>query len=598
MTPPPATPRTATRLRLGRDAVWVVPLVAAFLLTTALWLAAVLSGLLAHGRPATVSWQDTANAFLPVLSHPTAPASAWPPTDGVGGAAPFWSGFLLLLAAGITSARFVHRTWRRLRTDGGGTATAAQLKRSMGAEQALARAASLRPTLLKKDRLPPTLHHVAVNIGTAAPSKIPLWIPIEESVVLVAPPREGKTSQLILPGILGFQGTVLATSSKTDVLYGTALLRQKHGPVWVLDPAGLSGWPQQLRWPLTSGCERYQTARKRAEILVATTKTSEDTTNGGYFALNAMTLITCWLHAAALNDRPVADVLGWAADPDNREAVDLLACRDRHALAELLAGQHAAAPEERSASWRTAQQPFVALYDDRIADVFAPNPPDSFSIEQYLTHGGTLFLIGEDDDNSALAPLNAAFARTLFDTAKALAARAPNGRLPVPLGCFLDELANVAPLPEIPSLMSVSGSHNIFVMAVLQSYAQAEERWGTLGVRKMYAASTVKIFLGGISDPQELKAYSALTGEFDEDVQTVNADPVGNVSTSTALRRRPVLEPADIRMIPERGGLIIHRHTPATRVTFVRAHEGPYAQAIQDATRRAHYLIHQTDTHA
>lgn len=593
MTPAPAAPKSASRLHLGRDAVWIVPLAATFLLTTLLWLSAVLSGVLTHGRPAAVGWDSTGNAALAVLTHPGDPASAWAPGNGVGGPAAFWACFVVLLAAAVAASRQGYRWWQRRGADGAdGRASAVQLEKAMGEKQALARAAALRPTMVANDPASVTIRHVAVPIGRADPAQIPLWIAIEESVVLVAPPREGKTSQIILPGILDFQGTVLATSSKTDVLYNTAVLREEHGPVWVLDPTGLSGWPHQLRWPLTAGCEHYQVARKRAETLVATTKSEEGTTNGGYFNLNAKTLITCWLHAAALNARPVSDVLSWAADPDNREAVDLLARQARHALAEALAGQHAAADEERSASWRTAQQSFIALYDDKVAGIFAPDSDAAvFDIETYLTEGGTLFLIGEEEEGSALAPLNAAFAKALFDTAKSLAGRAPNGRLPTPLGCFLDELANVAPLPEIPSLMSVSGSQNIFVMAVLQSYAQAEERWGQLGVRKMYAAGTVKIFLGGISDPEELKAYSSLAGEFDEDVETVNADPFGNVSLSTSLRRRPVLEPADIRMIPERGGLVIHRRTPATLVTFVRAHEGPRAQEIKDAARRAHELV-------
>ncbi|MEV1008367.1 TraM recognition domain-containing protein [Streptomyces sp. NPDC049881] len=589
MMPKPAVPMTAGRLRLGRDAVWMVPFAVAFWLTSVTWLSAFLSGLPGHGRPAVVSWESVAEALAPLLARPMKPASAWPPGSGVGGPFAFWSCFLLLIAGTGAGGRMALRCWQRRGPDGAdGRAAPVQLERAMGEKQALARAASLRPAMYERDPASVTVQHVAVHIGNADPAHIPLWITIEESVVLVAPPREGKTSQIILPGILGFQGTVLATSSKTDVLYATAVLREPYGPVRVLDPTGLSGWPYQLRWPLTTSCARYQVARRRAETLVATTKSDEGTSNGGYFNLNAKMLITCWLHAAALNDRPVSDVLSWAADPDNREAVDLLARQDRHALAEALAGQHAAAEEERSATWRTAQQSFLALYDDQVAAIFAPDgDTEVFDIERYLTEGGTLFLIGEDEEGSALAPLNAAFARALFDTAKAIAGRAPNGRLPLPLGCFLDELANVAPLPEIPSLMSVSGSQNIFVMAVLQSYAQAEERWGQLGVRKMYAAGTVKIFLGGISDPEELKAYSTLTGEFDEDVETVNADHIGNVSVSTALRRRPVLEPADIRMIPERAGIVIHRRTPATLVTFIRAHEGPRAEEIRHATRQA-----------
>ncbi|WP_416969396.1 type IV secretory system conjugative DNA transfer family protein [Streptomyces sp. 4F14] len=591
MMPRAAAPRTAARLRVGRDVLWIVPLAAGFVLTVLVWLTAFLSGIPARGRPASVGWDFEGRTTVAVLHHPQDPAAAWPPGAGVGGPFVFWPTFLLVLAAAVWGTWRTYRWWKHRGADGAdGMATRAQLEKAMGEKQALSRAGSLRPALAGGDKAV-TIRDVAVHIGSADPSEIRLWIVIEESVIMVAPPREGKTSQIILPEILEFRGTVLATSSKTDVLYDTALLREEHGPVWVLDPTGLSGWPNQLRWPLTAGCEEYQVARKRAETLAATTKSEEGTKNGGYFVLNAKTLITCWLHAAALHGRPVLDVLAWATDPDNREAVDLLAAKGKHLLAAALAGQHAAAVEERSATWRTAEQSFIALYDENVAAIFAPEADaEVFDIETYLRQSGTLYLIGEEEEGSALAPLNAAFAKAMFDTAKRIAARSPNGRLPVPLGCFMDEIANVAPLPEIPSLMSVSGSQNIFIMAVLQSYAQAEERWGALGVRKMMASGTVKIFLGGISDPEELKAYSALAGEFDEDVATVSDDG-DRVSVSTSVRRRAVVEPAAIRMIPERGGMVFHRRTPATLVKFVRAHEGPRAQEIKDAARRAHEMV-------
>ena len=104
------------------------------------------------------------------------------------------------------------------------------------------------------------------------------------------------------------------------------------------------------------------------------------------------------------------------------------------------------------------------------------------------------------------------------------------------------------------------------------------------------ASSTVKVFLGGISDPEELKSYSSLAGEFDEDVETVSDDG-DRISVSTSIRRRAVVEPATIRMIPKLGGMVFHRRTPAALVSFVRAHEGPRAAEIKEATRRAHEMV-------
>jgi len=580
------TPVAGSRLRLGRDAWWIGLLVTLILATALVWITALLSALPTHGRLAHVGWSEAGSSLVEVVLHADRPAAAFPHGSQVGGPVAFWSMFAAVCLAAGGTTRVAWRWWKLRRTEGtDGFATRKQLIAAMGEEQALSRLKTLRPKLATAGLAKVDVHEVAVFCGTSDPAGIPLYITIEESLLLVAPPREGKTSQFILPAILDFPGTVLATSSKTDVLYSTAALREKHGPVWALDPTGLSGWPNQLAWSLVDGCEDYQTARKRAETLTSTTKSDEGTKNGGYFVMNAQMLITCWLHAAALGRRGALDILRWATSPDEREAVDILTEHGQPSLAQALAAQHSAAAEERSATWRTAEQSFLALYDQKVAAIFAPDR-SNFSIDAWLQGGGTLFLIGEEDEGSSLAPLMAAFARAIIDRAKQIAARMPNGRLDPPLGCFLDELANVAPLPQIPSFMSVSGSQNVFVCAVLQNLAQAEERWGPLGVRKMFGAATVKIILGGISDEQELKTYSTLAGEFDEDQESISDDG-DRVSSSLSTRRRAVVEPAEIRMTPERMALVFHRRTPTTRVRFVRAHEGPRAAEIAAANKAA-----------
>ncbi|MET8676078.1 TraM recognition domain-containing protein [Streptomyces sp. NPDC004647] len=605
------SPYSGNRMHLYKDAWWISLCIAAVALTLWTWAAALLSGLLTHGSTALLTWPQTAGSIPRLLLTPLRPQDAFPPGSGVGGPLAFYPPFVATAVGTCWGVRVGWRRWRSMRDEGtDGLATAAQLEEAMGDAKALSRLGALRPSLstprpsLEKAKVLPRVlpwrgaqrpsvtdvevREVAVFCGTAIPTGVKLYIPFEETALIVAPPREGKTSQLIIPWILDFPGSVLATSSKTDVLYATAEFRKEYGPVMVLDPTGLSGWPLQLQWSLVDGCEDFTTARKRAETLAGTTKSDEGTKNGGYFVMNAQMLMTCWLHAAALDGLSAMDLLRWATSPSERQPVDILARHGKQDLARALAAQHAAAPEERSASWRTAEQSFLALYDEKVSRIFGHSPGDesNFSIHRWLTEGGTVFLIGEEEEGSSLAPILAAFSRAILDTAKSIAARMPNGRLDPPLALLGDEIANVAPLPQIPSLMSVSGSQNIFMVAVLQSLAQAHERWGELGVRKMFAAATVKIILGGVSDEQELKAYSALAGEFEEDTESISDDG-DRASVSVSTRRRAVLEPGDIRQIKEREGLVVHRRTPVTRVKFERIHEGPRAREIAAATKEA-----------
>ncbi|MGW8989035.1 type IV secretory system conjugative DNA transfer family protein [Streptomyces zhihengii] len=606
------TPHSGSRLHLYKDAWWIALCIAAVALTVWAWTAALLSGFLAHSSVALISWNETAAAIPHLLTAPHRPQDAFPTKAGVGGPFAFYPPFLVTAFLTSWGARAGWRQWSSMRDEGtDGLATRAQLEEAMGESKALSRLGALRPSLtatrplprkapgsrsllprqvgtLKRQVTDVPVSEVAVFCGTAIPTGVKLYIPFEETVLIVAPPREGKTSQLIMPWILDFPGSVLATSSKTDVLYATAKSREKHGPVMVLDPTSLSNWPLQLQWSLVDGCEDFTVARRRAETLTGTAKSDEGTKNGGYFVMNAQMLMTCWLHAAAIDGLSAMDILRWATAPTERQPVDILASHGQENLARALAAQHAAAPEERSASWRTAEQSILALYDTKVAAIFGKSARDekNFSIATWLTEGGTVFLIGEEDEGSSLAPILAAFSRAILDTAKVIAARMPNGRLDPPLGVLGDELANVAPLPQIPSLMSVSGSQNIFMVAVLQNLAQAHERWGDLGVRKMFAAATIKVILGGVSDEQELKTYSALAGEFEEDTESVS-DSGDSTSVSISTRRRAVLEPGDIRQIKEREGLVVHRRTPVTRVRFERIHEGPRAKEIAEATKAA-----------
>jgi len=52
-----------------------------------------------------------------------------------------------------------------------------------------------------------------------------------------------KTHGLVIPAILEWQGNLVTTSIKPDVLRATCAHRANLGAVWVYDPLGLSGVP-------------------------------------------------------------------------------------------------------------------------------------------------------------------------------------------------------------------------------------------------------------------------------------------------------------------------------------------------------------------
>src|SRR5262249_21271676 len=67
------------------------------------------------------------------------------------------------------------------------------------------------------------------------------------SLLVVGPTQSGKTSGLVIPSLLEWDGPVVATSVKRDLLEATLARRRSLGPVAIFDPSGSSG-EQATAW--------------------------------------------------------------------------------------------------------------------------------------------------------------------------------------------------------------------------------------------------------------------------------------------------------------------------------------------------------------
>jgi hypothetical protein len=65
----------------------------------------------------------------------------------------------------------------------------------------------------------------------------------ERAVLLLGPPRSGKTSGVIIPAVLAHAGPVIVTSTKPDVARASVRARARDGRVWMFDPTGASSPP-------------------------------------------------------------------------------------------------------------------------------------------------------------------------------------------------------------------------------------------------------------------------------------------------------------------------------------------------------------------
>jgi type IV secretion system protein VirD4 len=98
--------------------------------------------------------------------------------------------------------------------------------------------------------------------------------------------------------------------------------------------------------------------------------------------------------------------------------------------------------------------------------------------------------------------------------------------------------------------MSEGGGSGITTVAVLQSLAQARATWGDHQGSAIWDSASIKTVLGGGSNARDLADLSALIGDRDEETTSESRDARGQRSTTRSIRRVPILEPGQLRMLP------------------------------------------------
>ena len=551
-------------------------LVLATALAGVLWAAAhVCAGI--AGRPAPDA--SAGDAVRALLEHPGDPGAAWgTPLHPV----LYWAIVLLLLAA-ITLAGVV--VWRALRFTGPrretdprrlpGLPTKTALARTSGAKALVDRAGLLRPSLDGVKRVDPT--QVGYRLGSISGRDV--WMSVEESVVVEGPPRSGKGMNVVVPMILEAPGAVITTSLFTDNLALTIRERAKHGQIAVFAPTLGDAVPSAMRWSPIRGCEHPDTAQLRATALAA--GTSKGVENASFWQDKTIQALYPMLHAAAISDATTATFDRWCSGPTlAAEAVAIL--RDHPdavpGWADRLDEIVSADPRTRDNMWSGILQATRSLSNPAVLKACSPRPGEQFDPETFLAENGTLYIVG--DDKGLDAPLVAALIEDLFSVMKRTANTSAGNRLDPPALLMLDEVANIAVLPSLPTMMSAGGGRGITPVITEQSRAQVRDRWGIDAERAIWGAATVKLILGGGSDDHDLQALSTLAGTRDEHTNTVSFSPDGTRSYSTSWREVPILRPDQIATMPKGIALMLRPAQPPAVINLIPYSQRPYTTQL------------------
>jgi type IV secretory pathway TraG/TraD family ATPase VirD4 len=385
----------------------------------------------------------------------------------------------------------------------------------------------------------------------------------EHAVLVLGPPRSGKTSALAVPNVVCAPGPVVATSTKPDLMTATISPRSEIGRCWLLDPTGTHQPPAgvtRIRWsPVAAACS-WDESLVIARGMTATARPTGRRGEGAHWTERAEALVGPLLLAAYLDGQGMETVLRWVHRQDLDAPSAVLARHAMDTAGDVLCGISRTDPREVSGIWSTAAGVLAAYRADSVLDNSA-----AVNFDPRRMAGGrdTVYVCAPARHQELVAPIVVAFLDQVRSGCYEAWGR-PSATSPMTL--VLDELANIAPLPDLPALVSEGGSQGVLTLACLQDLSQARLRWGAAADGFLSLFGT-KLVLGGIGDGATLELVSGLAGEVEIPARSFSRAPwwspsrgAETVNWSTHRQRR--LPPDAVNQLPPGTALMVAGSRP------------------------------------
>jgi type IV secretion system protein VirD4 len=415
----------------------------------------------------------------------------------------------------------------------------------------------------------------------------------ESALLVIGPPRSGKTSSVVVPNVLAAAGAVVSASTKLDVLEASREVRSAKGRCWLFDPAGTVQAPPgvtRLRWSPICGATTWDGAKSIAHSMVRAARPAQGMVDSQHWSSRAEFLLAPLLHAAALDGSSMDTLLTWVNRRSLAGPMGVLEQAGHPARLAVAALYDIAATEdrERSGILSTASD-VLSSYLSESALEAASEP--NFDPRAFVGSADTVYLCAPGRAQSLVGPIIVALVEEIRSAAYE---RAAAGRQPgdPPVSLILDEVANLAPLPELPSIVSEGAGQGLLTLVCLQDLSQARARWGreAEGFASLFGA---KLVFPGIGDLATLEALSALCGEVDVPVRSRTVGGgwwrrggVTRSVTSSTRRQRRMPVDAVSRGVPGKGLLVQGGEAPSM-IELTPWHSTPVWRRVVEQARRA-----------
>lgn len=427
---------------------------------------------------------------------------------------------------------------------------------------------------------------LGVPIGVTVAGKQKLYGSPEDMHVDIWGPRTGKSTSRAIPAILSAPGPVITTSNKRDVLDATRDVREASGgKVWAFDPQKIALEEPTWWWnPLSYVTDDVKAAKLAAHF--ASGSRAGDSRADPYFDNAGQELLAGFLLAAALDNLPITKAFTWTTTPGDDTPVDILRAHGYEEMADAVDGQVNGEPRRRDSVYGTAAQMASCLKVRAIAEWVTPqgghvdaDPRPQFDPHAFAASTDTLYSLSKEGRGTA-GPLVTALTAATVEAAEELATTQPSGRLRVPMLGVLDEAANVCRWHDLPDLYSHYGSRGIVLMTILQSWSQGVQVWGREGMRKLWSASNIAVYGGGVKEPEFLGELSQMIGDYDKHTISTSTGK-GTRSTSHQVQRERTLDIADLGALPRGRAIVFASGAPATLIETIPWMRSPQAGAVR-----------------
>lgn len=482
------------------------------------------------------SLAGAAGVAVELVADPSDPAGAWPEVDAhrLPGPLAFYSTLAALILVPVAGGAVAWARWRGRRQRRPGDAHWASRR-------------DLKPLRVKE------ADGTRLVLGRGYPRGGLLATEPARSIIVLGPSRSGKTTGLAIPAILEWEGPVVATSVKTDLVRDTAGWRATKGDVQLYDPTGATGMPA-AGWSPLAGCTTWMGAVRTAHAMAATVKatgTAGGLTDGDFWYASAAKLLAPLLFAAAANDLPIATVVAWLNTQEERHVQTLLGASGVVEARNAFAASMKRADNQKSSIYTTAETVLAAYEDPTVAASTATSEIDP---DRLLAGDHTLYLCAPRDDQRRLRPLFVGLLHQVLTVASRRVEQ-HGGQLDRPLLVVLDEAANIAPLPDLDEIASTAMGLGITLVTIWQDLAQIRARYGPRATTIVNNHAGMLV-LRGMRDLDALSATSNLLGRHTPPERPDDPRP----------GPEPLMAAHALRSLPEGRAVGIYQHLPPFQV--------------------------------